>query len=60
MTQAESISGFAEKPLGFYDTSHIVRYTFTGLYILYIRKSCLWHLDGYTKPDRLQGSTFID
>lgn len=24
-TQAETISGFAEKPLGFYDTSHIVR-----------------------------------
>lgn len=24
-TQAEQISGFAEKPLGFYDTSHIIR-----------------------------------
>lgn len=25
-TQAETISGFAEKPLGFYDTSHVVRF----------------------------------
>ena len=32
-TQAEQISGFADKPLGFYDTSHVVRSATLQLYL---------------------------
>ena len=32
-TQAEQISGFADKPLGFYDTSHVVRSATLHLYL---------------------------